>query len=104
MKKHKFRLFDGVLAVRNIFEPELMGAWGRGEPGNVDGKPGVLNGTRGVVVDVIEGSSGVTVEFFDDEGETIDVAWVDYDAVRHATKAEDDEVAAQTARLNAESR
>jgi hypothetical protein len=104
MKKDKFKLFDGVAAVRNIFEPELMGAWGRGEPGYVEGRPAVLEGTRGVVVDVIEGSRGVTVEFFDAEGETIDVAWLEFDAIRHATKVEDMETAALTARLNAELR
>jgi hypothetical protein len=104
MKKDKFRLFDGVVAVRNILEPELMAAWGRGKPGYIDGKPAVLDGTRGVIVDISENSKGVTVEFFDEDGETIDVAWVDFEAVRHATKAEDEETAALTARLNAELR
>jgi hypothetical protein len=101
MKKGKFKEFDGVVAVRDIFEPELMGAWGRGKPGYVDGKPAVLKGTHGVIVDLIEGHAGATVEFFDDEGETIDVAWVKFDALRHPTQAEDEEAAALTARLNA---
>ncbi len=74
--KSKFQLFDSVVATRDILEPELMGAWGRGKPGYVDGKPAVLAGTHGAVVDIIEKFGDIGVEFFDDSGETIDVAFV----------------------------
>jgi hypothetical protein len=102
MKKDRFKLFEGVVATRDIFEPELMGAWGLGKPELVDGKPAVLRGTHGAVVDVYDNPPGVAVEFFDAKGETIDVAWVGFEAIRHTTKAEEDEAAALTARLNAE--
>jgi hypothetical protein len=102
MKRSKFKLFDCVVATRDIFEPELMGAWGRGKPRIVDGRPAVVKGTHGAVVDIYDNPPGVAVEFFDDEGETIDVAWVGSDAVRHQTKAEEAESKALTDRLNAQ--
>jgi hypothetical protein len=102
MKKHKFVLFDSVVATRDIFEPELMGAWGRGKPGFVDGKPAVVKGTHGAVVEVYDNPPGVAVEFFDDEGETIDVAWVGPGVVRHQTEDEVAESRALTDRLNAQ--
>ena len=101
MKKHKFKLLDGVVAVREIMEPQLMGAWGRGKRGEVDGEPAVLKGTRGVVVDVQRNTPDIAVEFFDDEGETIDVAFIPEDYVRAETPEEVEATRALTARLNA---
>jgi len=98
--KSKFRLFQSVVAARDIEEPDLMGAWGRGKPGLVDGKPGVLEGTRGAVVEIFEKPRGLAVEFFDAAGETIDVAFIPEAYVRAASAAEIDE--SHTARLKTE--
>ena len=86
--KSKFKMFQGVVAVKDLTEPDLMGAWGRGKPGLVDRKPGVLKGTHGAIVEMFENPPGLAVEFFDDDGETIDVAFVPEAYVRPATTAE----------------
>jgi hypothetical protein len=86
--KSKFEMFQSVVAARDIFQPELMGAWGLGKPGLVDGKPCVLKGTHGAIVEIYEKFGDVGVEFFDDDGETIDVAFVPESYLRAATTAE----------------
>jgi uncharacterized protein DUF4926 len=86
--KGKFKLFDSVVADRDILEPDLMGAWGLGKPGLVHGKPGVLKGTHGAIVEIFDASGGLAVEFFDAEGETIDVAFIPEDYVTLATETE----------------
>jgi len=86
--KSKFEMFQGVVAVRDLTEPDLMGAWGCGKPGLVDGKPGVLKGTHGAIVEMFENPPGLAVEFFDEDGETIDVAFIPEAYVRPVTAAE----------------
>ena len=98
----RFALFDGVVASRDIVEPELSGFWGRGKPGMVDGKPAVLKGTHGVVMEVFENTHGLAVEFFDADGETIDVAFLDENHVRPETPEEAKATAELSARLSAE--
>jgi hypothetical protein len=84
----KLRLFQSVIADRDLVEPDLMGAWGAGKPGLLDGKPAILKGTHGAVVEVFEKTDGVAVEFFDDVVETIDVAFIPRDYFRPATQEE----------------
>lgn len=74
--KSRFTLFQSVVANRDLIEPELMGAWGRGRPALIGGSPGVEKGTRGAIVEIFESVGEVAVEFFDDCGETIDVAFI----------------------------
>jgi hypothetical protein len=100
MKKSKFKLFDSVVADRDIFEPDLAGAWGRGKPAMIDGRPSVARGTAGIVVDLLS-KDGVAVEFFDAAGDTIDVAFIAAESVRPATPKEKEESRALTQRLNA---
>ncbi len=100
--KTKFKMFQGVVADRDLTEPDLMGAWGRGKPGLVDGKPAVLKGTHGVIVEVFEKTAGLAVEFFDDEGDTIDVAFIPLNYVRAETKAEEEEDRRLSQQLNSQ--
>jgi hypothetical protein len=100
MKKSKFKLFDSVVAERDIFEPDLTGAWGRGKPVMINGRPSVPKGTAGVVVDLLA-KDGIAVEFFDDDGDTIDVAFIATESVRPATPEEEEERRKLTQRLNA---
>jgi hypothetical protein len=86
--KSKLKMFKGVVAGRDLTEPDLMGAWGRGKQGLVDGKRGVLKGTHGAIVEMFENPPGLADEFLDDDGETIDVAFVPEACIRPATGAE----------------
>jgi Domain of unknown function (DUF4926) len=86
--KTRFKLFQSVIADRDLVEPDLMGAWGAGKPALLDGKPAVLKGTHGAIVEVFEKTGGIAVEFFDDVGETIDVAFIPENYVRAATQEE----------------
>ena len=104
--KRKYKLFDSVVAKRDLVEGASLGAWGRGKVALIDGKPGIAKGTGGIVVDLLsrEGyEPGIAVEFFDDEGETIDVAFIPESYVRPATEAEIALSLELTRRLNAES-
>src|SRR5687768_11255341 len=100
MKKSKFKLFDSVVAERDIFEPDLAGAWGRGKPAMIGGRPSVAKGTAGVVVDLLS-NDGLAVEFFDVDGDTIDVAFIAAENVRPATPKEEEDHRILTQRLNA---
>lgn len=84
--KSKFKLLESVAAARDITEAELTGAWGRGKPALIHGKLGVKMGTRGAVVEVFETVGDVGVEFFDRDGETIDVAFIPEAYVRPAPR------------------
>ena len=94
MKKTKFKLHQWVVATRDIFEPELAGFWGRGKPAIIEGRKAVAAGTNGAIVDLYE-NDDVAVEFFDENGETIDVAWGHSDFVRPMT-AEETKASTQT--------
>jgi hypothetical protein len=83
----KFKLFQMVIALRDLVEPDLTGAWGIGKPASLNGQPAVLKGTHGAVVEILE-PGGLAVEFFDNEGETIDVAFIPEEYVRLATVPE----------------
>jgi hypothetical protein len=83
--KRRLKLFQPVMAARDLTEPDLSRAWGRGKRALVDGKPGVLKGTSGAIVEIFEETGGVAVEFFDDAGETIDVAFIPQNYVRPVT-------------------
>jgi hypothetical protein len=74
--KRRLKLFQPVVAARELTEPDLSGAWGRGQRAVINGKPGVLKGTSGAVVEIFEKTGSLAVEFFDDAGETIDVAFL----------------------------
>jgi hypothetical protein len=88
MKKTKFKLHQWVVAARDILEPELSGMWGRGKPAIIDGKKAVAAGTHGAIVDLYDKPAGVAVEFFDEDGETIDVVWGPLNLVRPMTAEE----------------
>ncbi|HLF76081.1 MAG TPA: DUF4926 domain-containing protein [Dehalococcoidia bacterium] len=99
--KSKFEMFRSVIATRDLTEPDLMGAWGLGKPGLVDGKPAVLKGTVGAIVEIFENPPGLAVEFFDDDDETIDVAFIPESYVRAMTSAQLEELRRRSAELKA---
>jgi hypothetical protein len=102
--RRKYKLFDSVVARRDLVEGASLGAWGRGKIAVIDGKPGIAKGTGGVVVELLsreDHEPGVAVEFFDDDGETIDVAFIPESYVRPATEAEMAASLELTRRLNA---
>jgi hypothetical protein len=86
--KTKFKLFESVIADRDIVEPDLAGPWGAGKPGLLHGKPAVLKGTHGAVVEIFERTGGIAVESFDEVGETVDLAFINESYVRTATQEE----------------
>jgi hypothetical protein len=80
--KSRFTLFQPVVADRDLTEADLMGAPGLGKPAMIDGKPGVRRGTHGAIIEIYEKYGEVGVEFFDDAGETIDLAFIPESYVR----------------------
>ena len=52
-------------------------------------RPGVIEaGTRGTIVETYVDGRGDAVEFFAEDGRTIDVVWLDADKVRAVANAE----------------
>ena len=85
---NKFEMFQSVVASCDILEPQLTGAWGKGKPGVVDGKPAISRGTWGAIVEIFGDGTDFLVEFFDEDGETIDVVFVSASNIRAVSESE----------------
>jgi hypothetical protein len=76
--KRRYKLFDGVVLTRDLDDSSDAALM-----------PGVFipSGTHGVVMELLI-KDGIAVEFFDDDGETIDVAFISESIVRPPTEEE----------------
>jgi hypothetical protein len=82
----KFKELQTVVLLHDLGESYIV-APGRGKTSLVDGKPGIARGTLGAIVD-LQSQDGFTVEFFDDDGQTIGVPFVAASLLRPATEAD----------------